>query len=181
MNRILKYSVFSLLFLFAAGCEEESQSRKEKLANKIVEIEEAKEMAAEIIEEKGDGQQDRKDSSERLHSKAPTGLAMHVNGTSFAIAEQAFFAAFSSVKIPKTEEPVPVITAPSAPLLISLFFISAMVFIRLSGTSSNTLYILLQICARFPSWIASRIPAVSGWMRSFSLSIARKSSGVEME
>lgn len=52
MNRILKYSVFSLLFLFAAGCEEESQSRKEKLANKIAEIEEAKEMAAEILEEK---------------------------------------------------------------------------------------------------------------------------------
>jgi hypothetical protein len=88
--------------------------------------------------------------------------ALEAKGYSFAKAAQAFFALSSSVKIPNTADPVPVITAPTAPLFISLFLISAMGFIRLSDTSSNTLYIRLHTCARFPSFMASRIPAVSG-------------------
>ena len=113
-------------------------------------------------DEQKDGKKACKYFPGSFHIRVFTGFAVQAKGYSFAKAAQAFFALSSSVKIPNTADPVPVITAPTAPLFISLFLISAMGFIRLSDTSSNTLYIRLHTCARFPSFMASRIPAVSG-------------------
>ena len=71
-------------------------------------------------------------------SSVPFGAAVTENGYSFPNPSAAFSALFSSRKTPKTADPVPVITAPCAPAFISFRLISAMVFMRRSGTSSGS-------------------------------------------
>ena len=71
-------------------------------------------------------------------------------------------AALSLPYMPNTAEPVPVITAPSAPRSRSALFISATAFMRRSSTFSKTLYMRRQSCGRSLVFRAATMPAVSG-------------------
>ncbi len=70
---------------------------------------------------------------------------------SFLRLPTALFAEDRSSKTPNTAEPVPVITAPSAPQSSMRLLMCVIAECRLSGTSSKTLYIRRAICPRSPA------------------------------
>ena len=108
-------------------------------------------------------------------------LAIAVLRHSRRRASKVLRAASASSYRPNTAEPVPVMTAPSAPPSSIALFIPAISLCRRSGTSSNTLYILRAIFGRSPSLRSSMIPCVSGWQRSLTASSRLNSSGVDTE